>query len=69
LYVDVFLRKVFDKTIEMGQNPSKKLKICNHLAAVQRNAFDTLSQCREMLVAYEQTHDIEERWTPDTEKW
>src|SRR5882762_9976836 len=53
----------------MGQNPSKKLKIRNHLAAVQRNAFNTLSQCCEILVAYEQTHDIEERWTPDTEKW
>jgi|SRR5882762_27023 len=53
----------------MSQNPSKKLKMRNHLAAVQRDAFDTLSQCREMLAAYEQTHGIEEHWTPDTEKW
>jgi len=53
----------------MSQNPSKKLEMRNHLAAVQRDAFDTLSQCREMLAAYEQTHGIEERWTPETEKW
>jgi len=53
----------------MSQNPSKKLEMHNHLAAVWRDAFDTLLQCCEMLTEYEQTHGIEEHWTPETKKW
>jgi hypothetical protein len=33
------------------------------------NAFESLTQVREMLLAFEVLHGIDNRWTPDSDEW
>ena len=62
-------RKDFNKVLELSQNKSKNRDLRNRVAAVQKNAFEHLTESRELLVGFEELNDIDERWTPDTEKW
>jgi hypothetical protein len=39
------------------------------LAAAHKNAFDNVNQLRRMIVAFEQLHNIEEHWMPDSSQW
>ena len=62
-------RKDFNKVLELTQNKSKNRDLHNHVAATQKNAFEHLTESCELLVAFEELNDIDEQWTPDTEKW
>jgi len=39
------------------------------IATSKLNAFESLSQVREMLSAFETLHGINDRWTPDSDEW
>jgi len=68
-YANSLFRKDFNTVLELIQNKSKSHNLHNHVAAAQKNAFKHLTESRKLLVAFEELNDIDECWTPDTEKW
>ena len=55
--------------LELVQNKLKSCDLHNHVAAMQKNTFKHLTELCKLLAAFEELNDIDEHWTPDTEKW
>lgn len=62
-------RKQFEKINAVAGDAARTAALRGRVAAVKLNAFESVTQIREMVVAYELLHDIPERWTPDCEEW
>jgi len=44
-------------------------ELCSQVATRKLNTFESHTQVREMLSAFEVLHGINERWTPDSDEW
>ncbi|KIM73179.1 hypothetical protein PILCRDRAFT_93190, partial [Piloderma croceum F 1598] len=58
----------FEKISLLGaEEHSAELR--GRVAMGKLNAFESLTQVREMLLAFEVLHGIDNRWTPDSDEW
>ena len=48
---------------------ARTAELRGRVTTAKLNAFESVTQIRQMLAGYELLHDISERWTPDSEEW
>jgi hypothetical protein len=62
-------RKTFDQALHHAANPPRSDELCDRVLLAKLHAYENLERLQDMLHNFETTHNINSRWTLETEQW
>lgn len=62
-------RKQFEKINAVATDAARTAELRGRITMAKLNAFESVTQIREMVAAFELLHTITEWWTPESDEW